>query len=407
MLVLGLGVLAIRNEPFLNDIPGGRLFQISVSDGTAQTRFWVWGEAWQGFASGRFSDGVRRTLPPSMTNSSIQISISLARIQRPGLIVRIAYSSTIFRKQASSAFLHYLTMFAMFSSEFFRLWKERGGSKNSGLHSDGEAILFGFLLAYLVQGVAIFDVFPMYINIFLFVAFHGVVFRDKEATGDESLIAKPPTPTPIPMRPITKQVIAVIASLLHLFVAAYGSYLPMRKAEMFIATLQGIQSNPVIGRLESRLRFRSIIRRPSVRKNSSETWQTAFLVSSRNSPDPSSTAQLLNYMDSYYAPIVARDKGMSFGQDLYLLGAIHEVAFVKTQNPAYLELAQQYYAEGHSLGPDRPQPLYGLFDVYRFMGDETDTVATARTILGLWPTDTNIQAALAAMQAVKVSPIKK
>jgi hypothetical protein len=211
------------------------------------------------------------------------------------------------------------------------------------------------------------------------------------------------------MRPITKQTIAVIVSLFTLFVAVYGSYLPMRKAEMFIATLQGIQSNPVssLAELESRLSVPLNYPSPVGQEELVRNMANSVLGFVQNSPDASSTAMLLNYLDSYYAPIIERGKGMSFGQDLYLLGAIHEVAFVRTQDPQYLVLAKGYYSEGHALGPDRPQPLYGLFDVYRFMGDEADAQSTAKTILGFWPTDTNIQTALMQMQQLPTSvPVK-
>ena len=87
---------------------------------------------------------------------------------------------------------------------------------------------------------------------------------------------------------------------------------------------------------------------------------------------------------------------MSFGQDLYLEGAINEIAFAETGNPTYLAAAQKWYSEGVALGPNRPQSLYGLFDVYRAESDATDTIAVGTTILRNWPTDTNIQQAMVA-----------
>lgn len=86
---------------------------------------------------------------------------------------------------------------------------------------------------------------------------------------------------------------------------------------------------------------------------------------------------------------------MSFGQDIYLEGAINEIAFAQTGQPNYLESALTYYREGNALGPNRPQPLYGLFDVYRGMGDATDTQVIGEKILSNWPTDQNVKAALA------------
>jgi hypothetical protein len=116
--------------------------------------------------------------------------------------------------------------------------------------------------------------------------------------------------------------------------------------------------------------------------------------------DASSTAALIGYLNSYYDPILNAGKGMSFGQDLYLEGAINEIAFSTTGDPTYLAAAQKWYQEGVALGPNRPQALYGLFDVYRAEGDTTDTIAIGTTILKDWPTDTSVQQ---AMQAFLVS----
>ena len=84
------------------------------------------------------------------------------------------------------------------------------------------------------------------------------------------------------------------------------------------------------------------------------------------------------------------------------MGALHEIAFSTTGNPSYIALAKQYYEEGETLGPNRPQTLYGLFDVYRAMGDVTDAQAVAAKILADWPSDTTVPQALSAfLTAVK------
>jgi hypothetical protein len=116
--------------------------------------------------------------------------------------------------------------------------------------------------------------------------------------------------------------------------------------------------------------------------------------------DASSTAELIRFLMSYYNPILAQGKGMSFGQDLYLVGAINEIAFSQTGNPNYLSTAEEFYKEGEALGPDRPQPLYGLFDVYRASGDVTDTIAIGEKILSLYkPQDQSVASALAQFEA--------
>jgi hypothetical protein len=75
---------------------------------------------------------------------------------------------------------------------------------------------------------------------------------------------------------------------------------------------------------------------------------------------------------------------------VYVEGAINELAAAETGNPQYLGQAIKYYEEGEQLGPNRPQILYGLFDVYRVAGDTVNTERIATKILTNWPHDDRI-----------------
>ena len=133
--------------------------------------------------------------------------------------------------------LSYLGIFAVFAWEFFKTHRRK---KTASVVLAG--IILAIPVAYLGQGIAIFDVFPMYLSSFLFLAFATYLFRKNgrlfEASGKAILAISL-------MDRNTKQVIAVIVILVVFAVAAYGSYLPMRKAEIFISTLQGLPSSPV------------------------------------------------------------------------------------------------------------------------------------------------------------------
>src|SRR5208283_6249933 len=80
-----------------------------------------------------------------------------------------------------------------------------------------------------------------------FLGICNLLFRYRAWCNAEKPIMKPMSTT-------TKQVVAVIISILIVGVAIYGSYFPMRKAEIFIATLQGLQSQPIssLNELETR-----------------------------------------------------------------------------------------------------------------------------------------------------------
>ncbi|MGB7957990.1 MAG: hypothetical protein WCF77_04095 [Minisyncoccia bacterium] len=193
-----------------------------------------------------------------------------------------------------------------------------------------------------------------------------------------------------------KQIIAVIVSLCVLGVAVYGSYFPMRKAEIFISTLQGLSASPVTSLTELQQRLSVPLDYPSPIGQEELVRNTANNILSFVSQggDATSTAFLISFINSYYGPIIARGTGMSFGQDLYLMGALNETAYAHTGNPAYIEAAQKYYEEGATLGPNRPQSLYGLFDIYRAEGNVASTTAIAERILTNWPSDTSVKQGL-------------
>ena len=148
-----------------------------------------------------------------------------------------------------------------------------------------------------------------------------------------------------------KQTIAVVVSLFVLFVAVYGSYLPMRKAQIFIGTLQSFQTQPVtsLNELESRLEVPLNYPSPIGQEELVRNTANSVLSFVQQGTDATSTAALISFLHQYYDPIIARGKGMSFEQDLYLFGAINEVAYTKTGNPSYLQSALQYYGEGTQL----------------------------------------------------------
>ena len=201
------------------------------------------------------------------------------------------------------------------------------------------------------------------------------------------------------MNRTSKEIIAVVVSLFLIFIAWYGSYLPMRKAEIYISTLQGMQTNPVstLGDLEKRISAPLNYYSPIGQEELVRNMANSVLGFVQQSQDATSTAELIRFTKSYFDPIIARGKGMSFGQDIYLMGAINEMAYTKTGDKTYLEDARKYYLEGQTLGPNRPQPLYGLFDVYRMGGDVADAEAIGKKILTNWPTDQNVQQGLAQL----------
>ncbi len=206
-----------------------------------------------------------------------------------------------------------------------------------------------------------------------------------------------------------QRVVAIIIVAAIFGIAIWGSYMPMRKAQMFITTLQALQTQQgaatSLQDLENKLSAPLDYPAPIGQEELVRNMANSVLSFVQQGGDATSTAELISYLNSYYDPILNAGKGMSFGQDLYLEGAINEVAFAETGSPTYLLAAQKWYTEGVALGPNRPQSLYGLFDVYRAENDTTDTIAVGTTILHNWPTDTRIEQAMAMYQAMSSSTV--
>lgn len=198
------------------------------------------------------------------------------------------------------------------------------------------------------------------------------------------------------MNPVLKKTIGSLAAIFILSVAYYGNYLPLHKSQIFINSLRNdlrsINSEADFEhKLSVPLDLPSPIGQEELVRNSSNL--VLNLIQSNN--DPVLIGRLIDYLDGYYNPIIARDRGMSFEQNLYVLGAINETAFVKTKDVKYLEAAQKYYSHGIALGPNRPQFLYGMFDIYRMEGNIDGVKTVAERILSQWPTDDRTRAALA------------
>lgn len=181
LIVLGLGIYAVRNEPFIQTVPGARVLQLSLSDATAQTRFWVWGEAWKGFLD-----------RPIFGWGQENFTAVFDKYFNPKFFVPGQNTETWFDRAHSVffdylvetgivGFLSYLAVFAVFVREFFRRRKHDlvTVGHHNGAYVLRNALILAMPAAYLVQGIAIFDVLPMYVALFLFLGFANYYFSTR------------------------------------------------------------------------------------------------------------------------------------------------------------------------------------------------------------------------------------
>lgn len=190
-MIIFAGVLyAVRDEPFVKRLPLNRIFEISLGSQAIQTRAWTWGSALGGikerpiFGWGpenfsavfdKYFD-VRHFKPwvQSETWFDRAHSVVLDYLAETGVL----------------GFLSYLAIFAVFYWQLFktlvRVDKKSYADADKKSASIGQnhrgsamvnALIFALPIGYLVQGLVLFDVLPIYINLFIFIAFANFYFN--------------------------------------------------------------------------------------------------------------------------------------------------------------------------------------------------------------------------------------
>ena len=190
-LVFSLGGLGARNYclaaqaiPSATPPPLCRLVDFGLSSQTFQTRFWTWGSALQGWKE-----------RPILGWGPENFSSVFDKYFDPRHFVPGQNSETWFDR-AHSVLLDYLAetgalgllsyaaLFVVFYSQLLRFFlrhvhhpRERDEWHLVTISPFQYALLFSLPVAYLVQGLALFDVLPIYINLFFFLAFGRSIFK--------------------------------------------------------------------------------------------------------------------------------------------------------------------------------------------------------------------------------------
>ncbi len=188
LAVIGAAALfSFGRTPAAEKIPVSRLFSISLSERTAQTRLWTWNTAWQGFKE-------RPLLGWGPENFSTVFDCyfderHFASGENSETWFDRAHS-IIFDYLAETGilgFLSFVSMFVVFYLQFlgFNLpWQKKEGQGSEHIRAERFHLspwvwaLVGIVpIGYLVQGLILFDVLPIYINVFFFLAFASFLFK--------------------------------------------------------------------------------------------------------------------------------------------------------------------------------------------------------------------------------------
>ncbi|MDO8504812.1 MAG: O-antigen ligase family protein [Candidatus Liptonbacteria bacterium] len=181
VLILFVGsMIALKDNPTVKKLPFARVFDISISAQTFGDRMEIWKMAWDGFKERpllgvgpeNFLYVFDHNFNPAYFKPPAQFGAWFDRAH-----------SIIFDYLAEIGILGALAFFSIFGVfylEFFRKNRRAGNSDNpsrlSLLPPAARALVFALPVAYLVQGLVLFDILPTYLNLFIFFALAAYLF---------------------------------------------------------------------------------------------------------------------------------------------------------------------------------------------------------------------------------------
>ena len=178
---------------FEKTLTQNRLLNFNFGEQTFKTRFWTWGSAWAGFKE-------RPILGWGQENFSTVFDRHFnTNHYTPGTNSETWFDrahSVVFDYLAETGILGFLSYLGMFIILFWQIFKKRVKALNLSLEpatlsdpSDSSrntlvlsaALVIAMPVGYLIQGLALFDVLPIYINLFLFLSFATFLFIENES----------------------------------------------------------------------------------------------------------------------------------------------------------------------------------------------------------------------------------
>lgn len=163
-IILAAGFLFVfRDSEFVKKLPASRVLYISFTERSAQTRLWTWGSAWRGFLE-------RPLFGWGPENFALAFDKHFDVRHFEGINIP---GETWFDR-AHSVFFDYLTETGVFGIVSFLIifvltfWTVFKIKFNNIFQ---KTFALALPIAYLGQGLILFDVLPIYINLFLFWGF--------------------------------------------------------------------------------------------------------------------------------------------------------------------------------------------------------------------------------------------
>ncbi len=174
----------------------------------------------------------------------------------------------------------------------------------------------------------------------------------------------------------------------------FGAYLPFQKSKKFIEVIRSGSAIKTVEELERR--FDSVLNLSSpVGRDETVGFFADQMVNILGTKPPAEVgARLIAYTEEKVRPVLTNPRSPELTKVLLKMASLNELGWIVYQKDGYFRQTENYLVQCLTVSPNRPQCLYGLFNLYASIGDEERVRALGETILGFWPEDGAIRSRL-------------
>lgn len=363
--------VSLKDTPFVSRLPGARLLDLSTNTETFSWRRIMWHTAFTaakdrpllGYGPENFIKVFDRYFEP--------------RYYKQGGVFEWydRAHSLIFDALAETGFLGLLSYLGVFAVLFWGILRKKSNQAGlpPGQVAAASTILFIALpVAYLVQGLVLFDILPIYLNLFIFFAFACYRFWLRQDQGKK-----------VPAGPNDSAVLTILSVAGILFASAalyFGSLLPLAKAQKFIQAEQKLQAGGIKSVRDFENNFDQVLQFSSP---VGEEETPKFLgndvlgIVSNPAQNEGTSRALVSYIEPYMQKGDLRHR--------MALGQMYAALYRHFGHVEDAKAAEDDFLAAHALGPSVPQPMYLLVGLYRDMKDDARMRAFEDQIRALWP----------------------
>ncbi|MFB6212417.1 MAG: O-antigen ligase family protein [Candidatus Magasanikbacteria bacterium] len=184
LIIFGIGV-SFQDTKVIKNIPGSRVFDISLQEESLQDRFKIWGIAWDGFKQRPITGW-----GPENFNWIFYKHYDVDMYDGNGNFgAWFDRAHNVFLDYLTQAgiigFLSYASLYVVFFWQFF---KKKLHTKVSKI---AMSLMLALIVGYLTQAMILFEVLPIYISLFVFLAFGGYLFWQDDLNKLQATNSKP------------------------------------------------------------------------------------------------------------------------------------------------------------------------------------------------------------------------